>query len=162
MLVWLGDAITDAMKLLYTISMVFPANQDLQIAGLLKRWCIAAASRWAEPVKSLSSCSLCHYGNVPYLVAPQSTYFNTRGEERQHYINCEHQRRECHESQRRRKRTDRWREEENYSEDHRKLVFVFVFICFLRLLFFLLLSELFNRLQPLGMWIMGVYITYLL
>lgn len=71
--------------------MASPANQDWQTAGPLKRWCIAETSRWAEPAKRLSSCSLCHYDNAPHLVAPQSTRSNnTTEEEHQHYINCEH------------------------------------------------------------------------
>lgn len=60
-LVWLGSAITSPVGFLCIFYIVFPANLDSHIAGLLRRWCIAAASRWvwaSEEALQLQSLSL--------------------------------------------------------------------------------------------------------
>lgn len=148
--------------------MASPANQDWQTAGPLKRWCIAETSRWAEPAKRLSSCSLCHYDNAPHLVAPQSTRSNnTTEEEHQHYINCEHHQGEnwvsrgAEEQRSREKRTDGWHEEKGVTEDRGELVLAFVFICFPFHFLSVFLSQLCSPPQPPGMGIIGVCITVL-
>lgn len=143
--------------------MASPANQHWQTAGLLKHWCIAESSRWAEPAKRLSSCSLCHYDYAPHLVAQQSTRSNnTTGEEHQHYINCEHHQGENWVSRGAEEQTDGWHEEKGVTEDHRELVFAFVFICFLfHFLLLVFLSQLCSLPQPPGIGIIGVCITVL-
>lgn len=90
--VWLHEAITTEKGILNIL--VFPANLRLYLAGLLRCWCTAAASRWVLRLKRLSSsCRFCHYGGAPQLVAPRSTYSNTTGKEHQHYISWAYHRR---------------------------------------------------------------------